>query len=100
MIQVNISTLKNQLSGFLKKVRKGQDILVMDRDKPVAKISAILNPYAHLQGNALLDELEKRGILTRAKKKLPKDWFEKNPPVKASGSAVDALLAEREEALY
>jgi prevent-host-death family protein len=38
MRSVNIGTLKNQLSSYLRYVQKGEEIVVHDRDKPVARI--------------------------------------------------------------
>jgi prevent-host-death family protein len=35
---VNIAELKNRLSIYLNKVRAGEEILVRDRDRPIAKI--------------------------------------------------------------
>ena len=71
----------------------------MDRNEPVAKISAVAHSEIHLSDEAYLDELERKGIVTRAKKKLPSsDWLRahlvKLPP---GVSAVEALLQEREE---
>lgn len=100
MIQVNISTLKNQLSAYLRKVKKGEEILVMDRDHPVAKISVARANDLIQNDEDLVDELERRGIIRRATKKLPKDWFEKHPPIKVKGSVLEALLEDRWEARY
>ena len=38
MRTVNIGVLKNQLSAYLQLVRKGEEIVVRDRNKPVARI--------------------------------------------------------------
>ena len=38
MKSVQIGELKNKLSGYLREVRKGEEIIVRDRDLPVAKI--------------------------------------------------------------
>src|SRR5215475_12890981 len=38
MRSVNIGALKNQLSSYLRYVRKGEEVVIHDRDKPVAKI--------------------------------------------------------------
>lgn len=98
MLTVNISTLKNQLSAFLKKVRKGEEILIMDRTQVIAKVSRVFNPSVHTNEEARITDLEQRGILRRASgKKLTRKWFEQHPPIPIKGSAVEALLKEREE---
>jgi prevent-host-death family protein len=38
MKSVNIAELKNRLSLYLKEVKAGEEILVRDRDRPVARI--------------------------------------------------------------
>jgi prevent-host-death family protein len=38
MRSVNIGTLKNQLSAYLQIVRKGEEVVVRDRNVPVARI--------------------------------------------------------------
>lgn len=38
MRTVNIGTLKNQLSAYLKYVRNGEEVIVRDRNVPVARI--------------------------------------------------------------
>jgi prevent-host-death family protein len=44
MRTVNIGTLKNTLSAELRHVRAGEEVLVMDRNRPVAKIVPIQAP--------------------------------------------------------
>ncbi len=61
----NISYLRNHLSEIISHVRKGETVLVLDRDKPVARLC----PYTG-EGNDTptpLLELRRQGILTREK---------------------------------
>lgn len=44
MRSVNIGTLKNQLSAHLRYVRAGEEVVVLDRNKPVARIVPIRTP--------------------------------------------------------
>jgi len=39
MKTVNVADLKNRLSAYLKLVREGEEIVVKDRNQPVARIS-------------------------------------------------------------
>jgi prevent-host-death family protein len=41
MKTVNIGALKNNLSSYLRDVRNGEEVLVKDRDKPIARILPI-----------------------------------------------------------
>ena len=38
MQKATISEVKNHLSAYLRKVRAGETILILDRDEPVARI--------------------------------------------------------------
>jgi prevent-host-death family protein len=38
MRTVNIGTLRNQLSAYLQYVRNGEEVIVRDRNKPIARI--------------------------------------------------------------
>src|SRR5918912_898449 len=38
MRTVNIADLKNNLSAYLERVRKGEELLVKDRNRPIAKL--------------------------------------------------------------
>ena len=41
MKTVNIGTLKNNLSAYLQEVRNGEEVIVKDRKKPIARIVPI-----------------------------------------------------------
>ena len=41
MIRAKISELKNELSRYLRYVRRGEAVLVYDRDRPVARIEPV-----------------------------------------------------------
>jgi|SRR5271157_1243815 len=68
MKTVGIKVLKDNLSKYLKMVRGGETILVMDRDEVIAEIR---QPARHPPGetsrlNAFLDEESRRGSVTPA----------------------------------
>ena len=65
MRSVNISDLKAQLSAHIQMVREGEEVLVCDRNKPVARIVPCL-----LDGLPAGErELVARGILTPPRKR-------------------------------
>lgn len=41
MTSVNIAELKNRLSNYLNRVKAGEEILIRDREEPIAKIVPI-----------------------------------------------------------
>lgn len=99
MEKVNVSTLKSQLSGVLRAVKRGKEFLVMDRSDPVAHLGQIPAPLGTFGDNkSLLHELYERGVLDLPQdSKLTVSWLRKNL-IRSKKSAVQALLQEREEA--
>ena len=94
MNSVKIATLKNGLSQYLETVRRGGEIVVIDRDTPIARIV----PYgAH--GSALLAELVKNGTVRRGSSAGVRRWLDSKPPAKLprGASAVKELIKERRE---
>ena len=102
MLSAQISNVKNKLSYYLQKVRKGEEVIIYDRKTPIAKITKINESDISKSSDLLLDELERRGIIKRGHGKLPKDYFKKNPPFKLPPgvSAVEEFLKMREEESY
>jgi prevent-host-death family protein len=65
---VNIGELKNQLSAYLQYVRRGEEIVVKDRNKPVARILPFEN-----------ESDDEARLVAEGKLKLPErkmDWDE------------------------
>jgi antitoxin (DNA-binding transcriptional repressor) of toxin-antitoxin stability system len=92
--QAKISELKNRLSHYLARVRRGESVLVLDRDRVIARIEpAGAGPFDRAEDP--LDDLERRGVVRRAPQRLPRRWLAQRPTMKAD--LVHALLEEREE---
>jgi antitoxin (DNA-binding transcriptional repressor) of toxin-antitoxin stability system len=93
----SISQTKNQLSALLDLVKQGETVLIMDRDRPVARLEPV-TPASGEETEARLLELEREGIIRRARRRAPSKLL-LSPPPKAKGgaSALEALLADREE---
>jgi antitoxin (DNA-binding transcriptional repressor) of toxin-antitoxin stability system len=91
MEKATVSQLKNQLSAYLRKVRAGASVLILDRDVPVARLERAVGSgstderLARLQAAGLVRAGSGRVSLP-ARKSLP------------SGRGVlDALLRDRAE---
>ena len=94
-IQANISELKNRLSHSLGRVRRGESVLVLDRDRVIARIEpAGRSPADASKESRWLDELERRGVVRRGSGQLPRKWLESRPKLKAD--LLRTLLDERE----
>jgi prevent-host-death family protein len=96
MRSVNIAELKNRLSTYLAFARRGEEIVIRDRNLPVAK----LVPFS--AGDSSDEEIV---LVAAGKMRLPEAplnvdelWKIKTGRVKRS-DAIAALLSDREEGL-
>lgn len=85
---IGIRDLKNMLSSVLRRVRKGETVIVTDRNQPVA----ILIPAASGNVDTILDQLVKAGCLSWAGGK-PAGC--RNPPKVRGLPVSDAVLEDR-----
>ncbi len=47
-VEVGIRELKNGLSGYIDRVRNGEEVIVTDRGRPVARLSSLDAAHDHL----------------------------------------------------
>jgi len=66
MYAVRVSELKNHLSSLLRRVRAGEELLIRDRNLPIAKIVPLDNDSM---------ELDEISLITSGQMKLPKKRF-------------------------
>ncbi len=96
METATISDAKNRLSELLARVKRGESVLILERNVPIARIEPISRSSA--AGDEHLAELERTGVLQRPRHKPGADFLRKLPPMpKSKGGAVAALVAERAE---
>ena len=93
MQKATISEVKNRLSAYLKKVRAGESILILDRDEPIARIEPVRNDD---DPEGLIAALVREGVLKPALKPLPLRLLKSIKPTRGSG-VLEALLDERRE---
>jgi prevent-host-death family protein len=98
MEAVGIAELRNGLSGYLRKVRQGEEILVRDRNTPIAKIVPL----------SKLDEFDEetlalaaKGVLRLPEKSLKDLDMELFRPRPGEGvpleQLIDAVVAARDD---
>ena len=90
MIVTTIAALKASLSEFLDGVKAGEEVIVTDRGRPVARIV----PYR--SGGAELDDLVRAGQVRRSLGPLPTDFWERPRPTDPDGLLLQTLLEERD----
>ena len=95
MKTASISAAKNRFSAYIDLVRKGETVLITDRNMPVAQLVP-LQPAANADDEAWLQALERKGLIKRASKRAPSALLLTPPPKLPRGvSLLDALLEER-----
>ena len=101
MIQATISQVKNSLSAYLRRVRSGETVLVLDRRTPVARIVPVgrgqgsTSEADDVDESARIARLERAGILSRRSPESPLNAL--GEPFPSGARILDALLEERSE---
>lgn len=83
--EVGIRDLKNNLSRYLERVRDGEEVVVTDHGRPVARLTSIDAPTSRLA------ELVAAGLVTPPKtrrRSAPK-------PIKTAGTVSDLVTEQR-----
>ena len=98
MRRSTIANAKNQLSRLLDAVRAGESVLILDRDRPVARLEPVTDAQSGELPDAL-SRLERAGLLRRATAAMPDDLLAgADDTVPGPDDALlDALLADRRE---
>jgi prevent-host-death family protein len=94
MNSANISELRDRLSDYLRRVRRGETIIVLDRDTPVARLEPVGRSHEDLP--ACYQQALKDGLVRPPRKR---DDFLRGlaapPKPKKHAGLVEALVEER-----
>lgn len=90
-----VSELKASLSEYLGQVKAGEEVLVTDRGKPIARIVPL--GRGEIDRPPHLLELERIGLARIGTGAIPDEFWARTRPADQDGSALRALLLEREE---
>ena len=94
MQAVNVAKLKNQLSKYLAAVKRGEEIVIRERNLPIAK----LIPFDPDDADAQELRLVAEGKMKLPTARVDVDEILKIPTAKlARNKAIQALLANRDE---
>ena len=83
MTKAGVAELKANLSAYLRRVRDGESVTVMDRDTPVARLVS-------------LETDQRSGLRVRSARK-DLAFLGQLPPLRTRAEIVDLLLEERGE---
>lgn len=94
MKTITVSQLKMSLSAYLRQVKTGEEVLITEHGRPIARLLPITNAVSlseHLQ------EMGKKGLLKRGEKPLPADFWDLPRPADPRGTVRSAVLRERKQ---
>ncbi|MEX0875525.1 MAG: type II toxin-antitoxin system prevent-host-death family antitoxin [Actinomycetota bacterium] len=94
MRSVSVSQLKARLSEYLRGVRRGEELLITDRGRPVAVLS---RPPAAEKLSKELAELVEAGLVTVGTGKIPDEYWDLTLPPDPKGLVQKALDEDRED---
>jgi prevent-host-death family protein len=92
MRSTNIADLRNRLTQYLKEVRAGEEIVVRDRQRPIAKII----PFSVEDDDSDAD-LVAAGLMRKGTGKLPASFWKTRRPSVPLDAVVAAVSADRDE---
>lgn len=92
MRSVNIADLRDHLTKYLKEVRAGEEVVVRDRQRPIAKIV----PLAGADDDVEDTELVAAGLMRKGERSLPASFWRVRRPAVALRAAAAAVSADRE----
>jgi prevent-host-death family protein len=93
MRSTNIADLRNRLTQYLKEVRAGEEIIVRDRQRPIAKII----PFT-VEGDEQNDaDLVAAGLMRKGTGKLPASFWKARRPSVPLDAVIAAVSADRDE---
>jgi prevent-host-death family protein len=106
--KVKIAELKNNLSRYLAYVREGGEVLVLDRDTPIARLVPFGCAGARTSragtkerwAEDRLADMERQGLIKRGDPKTVDKWLDGHKPIRlprGSGSVLETLLTMRDE---
>jgi prevent-host-death family protein len=84
-MEVGIRELRNQLSKWVARVRKGEEVVITDRGKPVARLVPV-------GGESNFDRLVREGFIRPPRSKRRTRGM---PRVKAKGSVSELVIEDR-----
>ncbi|MBI4421987.1 MAG: type II toxin-antitoxin system prevent-host-death family antitoxin [Gemmatimonadetes bacterium] len=90
-----VSELKASLSRYLARVKAGEEVLVTERGKPVAKLVPVRAGVGREAER--LSDLERRGLVRVGPGGLPRGFWKLPRPRDPKGLVLKGLLEDREQ---
>ena len=95
MTVTSVSKLKASLSEFLRRVKAGEEVLVTERGRVIARLGPPVSSGALPES---LRQLERQGLVKLGSGKLSRNFWRMPRPKDPNGLVMKAILEEREDA--
>ena len=92
MQTTTLSQLKTSLHTCLRRVKAGEEVIITERGRPIARLSPIAHPVSSPEYLK-----NKKRILKRGEKPLPADFWDLPRPADPQTTVRSAVLKDREE---
>ncbi|MBW2610400.1 MAG: type II toxin-antitoxin system Phd/YefM family antitoxin [Deltaproteobacteria bacterium] len=89
MIKAGIKEIKNNLSRYLARVKIGEEVIITDRGKPVARI--VQESQRNRDIHTALLPLIQKGLIVLPSRRLEKDHL---TPIKVKGKQISEMVIE------
>ena len=93
MKRVSVTDLKNKLSEYLRLVKKGETVEIVERNVPIARIDSVTRSGTSRAVD--IEDLVRRGILKRPREKWDPEFLKNRPPTPCSVDVVKILIEQR-----
>ncbi len=93
MLTAAVSELKASLSRFLARVKAGEDVIVTERGRPVARLVPVERVAEDIPVHLL--GLQRKGVVRIGSAKLEPGFWDLPRPVAPGSATLEALLDER-----
>ena len=101
MLRTSITELKRSLSAYLREVKAGEEVLITNRGRPIARLVPVDDTdSSFVQADSMeehMADLEQRGLIRRGTEKLPEGFWHMPRPADPEGLVRSAVSLDREE---
>ncbi len=94
MKTATVLKLKASLGDYLKSVKAGEVVTIIERGRPIARLTPPVN--SKISTDRLI-EMEKHGLIKLGSGKLPKGFWKLPRPKDPKGLVAKAVIQEREQ---
>lgn len=94
MSRAGIATIKAHFSEYLARVRAGEEIVVTDRGRPVARLAPIVDE-SRVGGDESLNDLERAGVIRVARTSIAPAFWDHPTPQDPEAAVRRALIEDR-----